>query len=131
MVIRFVPDEVMRLRPTSCELPLFCHMEKPLTRQEVAELFGISLRTLANYIQAGRLPAPYLTIRRVNYWRIEQLARHLMTTPEALMEMKNKRGERSMTTAPSEIPANEFERSKDTEPAPEPQRSRLLKWPFA
>jgi len=57
---------------------------KPLTRAELAALLGVSERTLLYYIKEGRVPGPYVTIGRRNYWRPEQVARHLQTTVEAL-----------------------------------------------
>ena len=63
---------------------------KPLTRAELAALLGISERTALYYIKDGRLPGPYVTIGRRNYWRADQVARHLGTTVDALPRFAKK-----------------------------------------
>jgi excisionase family DNA binding protein len=64
---------------------------KPLTRAELAALLGISERTLLYYIKEGRLPGPYVTIGRRNFWRPEQVAKHLYTTVDQLPNFGKKK----------------------------------------
>lgn len=40
---------------------------KPLTKDEVAEILGVSIRTVENYVNDGQMPAPASLGRRV-YW---------------------------------------------------------------
>lgn len=40
---------------------------KPLTKDEVAEILGVSIRTVENYVSEGHMPAPVSLGRRV-YW---------------------------------------------------------------
>lgn len=63
---------------------------KPLTRAELAALLGISERTALYYIKEGRLPGPYVTIGRRNYWRADQVARHLGTSVAELESFRKK-----------------------------------------
>jgi excisionase family DNA binding protein len=41
----------------------------PITRQQAAELLGVSLRTISNHIRAGVLPPPHSLGGRRVYWR--------------------------------------------------------------
>jgi hypothetical protein len=90
-------------------------MKDQLTRKGVADLLGVSERTVSNYIESGKLPKPYLTINRVHYWKPSQIAAHLGVDVQDLGGLKRQRAAEPKPSDPP-IQHNEFERVEDSAP---------------
>lgn len=69
---------------------------KPLSREDVAGVLGISIRTLENWVKQGRLPAP-ASIAGRRYWHPERFYAAL----NAMLES----GSDDSPSSPLEVPA--------------------------
>lgn len=63
---------------------------KPLSRDDVAGILGISIRTLENWVKQGRLPAP-ASIAGRRYWHPQ----HFYAALDAMLQQGNEQGSRS------------------------------------
>jgi DNA-binding transcriptional MerR regulator len=69
---------------------------KPLSREDVAGVLGISIRTLENWVKQGRLPAP-TSIAGRRYWHPERF----YATLDAMLQSGSDNGPLSSAVAPA------------------------------
>lgn len=69
---------------------------KPLSREDVAGILGISIRTLENWVKQGRLPAP-ASIAGRRYWHPERFYAAL----DAMLQQGNEQGSLSSLIPPA------------------------------
>ena len=85
-------------------------LSKPLTKEAIADIMSVSVRTIANWMSDGTLPKWHYIGRRV-YWHPEQFQRWL--------DMRLSESEEAATTAPPYARV-----LSDAVTAPTPKRGR-------
>ena len=75
---RITPDEVPISQPPAPQ----AQEDRPKTKQEIAEYFGVTSRTVDGWMAAGHLP----------YWKIGHLVRFDIGVVRAALDARHRRG---------------------------------------